>query len=362
MKHLVRGAAVVSLSVCSWAWSQAPNLEAMDIVTKSIPDGPVARVGNTNIEKIDFISLYQSELKAFVEDNPGRELAEGNRVRIALLCINILLEQELLYQEAVMKKLTVDRDEVIRRTEAQFEMLKKRFSRQAGREVTEAELLERLGYEDRSGIEHEIERALLIGAMRRKIVAENAAPLAEETVRKFYEKNKADMKQPARLHLKHISIRGNKNDGAARKAGLAKANTALDRIYAGQLFESVAQEFSDLLDPDKGSDLGLLPAGELPMFMVKAAVAMETGDVSEVIETDTGLHIIQLLAREDAGPLPEKTALKIIRNNLEQQHQRFLVREYCDVLIRGDVPPVRVYLELEENLARIADKPSPGLE
>ena len=362
MNRLAYSAVVIGLCVCCCAWSQAPNLEAMDIVTRSIPDGPVARVGKTSIEKIDFILLYQSELSKFVRENPRRELADGNRVRIALLCINILLEQELLYQESILKKLEVDEDEVKRRSDTQFEQLQKGFSEQAGRAVTEGEVVERLGYEDRVEIEHEIERAMLIAAMRKKIVSDSNSPLSEKSVLEYYEKNKDDMKQPALLHLRHISIRGYKDNPAAQEAGLAKAKKALDRIYSGQLFETVAQEYSELLDPKNGSDLGVVPAGSLPEFMVRAAVNMEAGDVSEVLESDTGLHIIQLVSKGDAGLIPEEEALEAIRGRLAQQHDRLLVREYCDVLISSDVPPVRVYLELEQNLARIADKKLSGIE
>ena len=116
---------------------------------------------------------------------------------------------------------------------------------------------------------------------RGKIVADSAAAIPDETGLEAYEQNKSEMVLPMFLHLKHISIRGYANDDAARKAGLAKANMALDKIYAGQVFDRVAEEFSELMDPENGCDLGMVPIGSLPVFMAKAAVPLEIGDVSD---------------------------------------------------------------------------------
>lgn len=354
MKFRMLSVLGLCLGLTTFGWSQAPNLDKMDIVVKSVPDGPVARVGDTNIGKLDFLLLYQSELRAFVTDNPGRVLEDGNRIRIALVCINILLEQELLYQEALKFELKPDAARINEGAAAQFDRLQKGFSSQAGRELTEPEVLERLGYTSKDDIKREVERVFLVGAMRDKIVDEQAEELPQATLEEIYEKDKSMLTRPTRLHVKHISIKGDKSDNASYTAGLAKANKALDSIYSGQSFENVAQEYSELLDPKNGSDLGLVPADVLPAFFVKAAVNMELGDISEIIESPTGLHIIELVAREDGGEIPKEKAMEIIRANLTQRQSRLVVRTYCDRLML-DGAKVKVFLELEENLARMSD-------
>lgn len=361
MRYIVYAVLIILGGTWSSGWAQAPDLQSMDIVTRSIPDGPIARVGKTNIQKIDFILLYQSELNSYLEQNSDKELNDGNRVRIALLCINILLEQELLYQESVAKKVSVDDAEVKRRADVQFNRLKEGFVQQAGRDVTEAEILDRLGFEKRSDINFEIRRSMLVSTMRNQILIENAESLSNDIVQEFYEKNKKSMVISAGFHLKHISIRGAENDATARGEGLEKANKALNKIFSGQLFDTVANEYSELLDPERGCDLGMLPAGALPPYMVKAAVNLEVGDVSDVIKSDTGIHIILLVAQEKGGAVPEEQALKIVRARLVKERGRLLVREYCDRLILAGAP-VRVFLELEQNLARSGDQKSLGSE
>jgi parvulin-like peptidyl-prolyl isomerase len=356
----------VNICVCVFAlalgWSsmgssQAPNLAAMDIVTKSMPDGPVARVGKTNIEKLDFLMLYQAELGAFGQQSDGKNLTDGDRVRIALLVINVLLEEELLYQEAILSKLSVDKAEVKRRADDQITQLQKALSEQLKRDVGEAELLKQLEYESRAEVELDIERKMLITAMRAKIVKERSETIPDEIVRAAYDKSKSEMVLPSLLHLKHISVRGYADDPEDRKAGLAKANKALNSIYSGKVFDTVAQEFSERLDPVKGCDLGMAPVQALPPFMVEAALKMEIGDVSDVIESETGLHIIYLVAREAGGTIAADKGLKIVRQRLAMEQKRLLVREYCDNLILSGTP-VRVFLELKENLRRNAKKES----
>jgi parvulin-like peptidyl-prolyl isomerase len=278
-------------------------------------------------------------------------LDDVNRVRIALLCINILLEEELLYQEAQMMKLTVKDKAVKQQAGVQIEQLRKAFSAQTGRDATAEDVYKQLGYSNRSEIENEVKRKMLIVEMRKHIVKERSKDIPEDKISAAYDQNKESMVLPMQLHLKHISIKGYESDAADREAGIAKANKALDKIFSGQRFETVAQEFSELLDPANGSDLGLLPVGALPPFMVSTAVAMEIGDVSDVIKTHTGLHIILLVDRKESGEIPKEKALDLIRSRMGQDQERLLVREYCDHLIQGGAD-VHVYLELEENLAR----------
>ena len=62
MKHL----AYIFLAAavfCGFAAAQAPPLSQMDIVLKSVPDGPVAKVGDHVIDRVEFIRFYENELQ-----------------------------------------------------------------------------------------------------------------------------------------------------------------------------------------------------------------------------------------------------------------------------------------------------------
>lgn len=349
--------ALLALLMCASALTvaQAPDLESMDIVTKSVPDGPVARVGKHIIEKIDFVLLYHSKLNRFAQNNPDVTLRDENRVRIALNCMKILVEQELLHQEAVTHKLSVSADEVNKQADAQYERLKKGFSKTAGRDVTEKEILERLGYQHRNEINDEIKRAILIANMRKRIMEEHKKSIPDSAIEEMYEKNKERFVALDITHLRQIFIKAETTDAALRAVANKKAVAALERLFSGQRFDTVAKEVSQATDAEKGGDMGFTPTLGLLPVMSEALKSMENDDISEVLESEFGYHIIQLVARKTTEGVPKDKAYSMIRNQMSRQQGQLVVRQYCDRLIKSGTR-VDVFLELEENLARITGK------
>jgi parvulin-like peptidyl-prolyl isomerase len=79
---------------------------------------------------------------------------------------------------------------------------------------------------------------------------------------------------------------------------------------------------------------------------------MQADDISDVIESKYGYHIIQLIEKTAAEAVEKEEALKVIRAQLVGRQANLVVRQYCDRLIASKTP-VTIFLELEENLARI---------
>lgn len=344
-----------------WASAQAPDLASMDIVQKSVPDGPVIRVGRQTIADIDFVLLYRSELNRFAQTNPTAPLTDENRVRIALYCVDILVEQELLYQEAVRHQLPAPADEVTKQATAQYERLRKGFSQTAGREVTESEILDRLGYQDRSEINDEIKRAILVAMMRKRIMSEHEKSISDSAIAEVYEENKAQFSTPDRVHLRQIFMLAESTDAAVRVAAKQKAADALERLFSGQRFETVAKEVSESSDAAQGGDMGFKAVEVVLPVMREALKSMQAEDISEVLESEFGYHIIQLVARKDAQDIPKDKAYSIIRSQLVKQESQQVVRQYCDRLIESNTR-VDVFLEMEQNLALLSGQANVTLE
>jgi peptidyl-prolyl cis-trans isomerase SurA len=76
-----------------------------------------------------------------------------------------------------------------------------------------------------------------------------------------------------------------------------RAEQALAKLRAGAPFAQVAAGYSDAQDALKGGELGWRPADRLPPLFAEALQKMKPGDVSDVLRSPSGFHIIKLLDR-----------------------------------------------------------------
>ncbi len=93
-----------------------------------------------------------------------------------------------------------------------------------------------------------------------------------------------------------------------------KAEEVLARLQGGEEFAFLAGEYSeDVSSRERGGDMGFLPRGITPPEIEDAAFSLEVGGISEIIESQFGFHIVQVLEREEREIAPE------IFENLRQQ-------------------------------------------
>ncbi len=119
----------------------------------------------------------------------------------------------------------------------------------------------------------------------------------ESKIREQYESSLSQYQSPERRRVSHISFELGDDEAAAQ----AKAQAALVRVKAGEDFATLAKELSeDTLSGEEGGDLDWMTLDDEDAF-TKAVFALENGATSEIVTTDSDLHILKITDLEPAA-------------------------------------------------------------
>lgn len=346
-------AAVVAVSTCLAAWAQAPNLEGLDLVLDVVPAGPVALVNNRPIPSEDFVELYKGELNRYQQLRPEDTISDAFRIGLALRCMRILIEKEVLLQEAEKRKLTLTEEFVQEQWAKEVELLGKQLSGGRSEPLSEDEILKQAGATREEAIA-QLRKALLVEKMREIIAKESGVTVTDEEVKQQFEQmHKDNARQPDRAHLRQIFVRAprqNANGAAAlRDDARKKAEDALSRIQSGRKFDAVAKEVSDEPFRSKGGDLGPARIDTMPDFMAEAARSLKPGEMSGVIESDFGYHIIELLELIPGEEITFEKAAPFIKNTLLLRKTNRAVETFCQEATK-DEDAIQTALDLDRKL------------
>ena len=141
-----------------------------------------------------------------------------------------------------------------------------------------------------------------------------AAEVDDAAIEAEYQANLAAYSQPEQRQVAHIML--NKGEGAADKLQAIR-----ERLTAGESFAELAQaESDDVFSGANGGELDWMEQGTLDPAFDEAAFALaETGDVSPVVESEFGFHLITLLDKRDAKTKPQAEVRDAIAAHLAQE-------------------------------------------
>ena len=134
------------------------------------------------------------------------------------------------------------------------------------------------------------------GEILEEDVVEAYAVENEAELKALFESRAAEFSEPERVHARHIlKLVGAEASAEEQNTAKAAVQAARDRVAAGEDFVTVAAEVSeDVGTAPNGGDMGLFARGDNDSAIDEAAFALETGGLSEVIQSAYGFHVIQV--------------------------------------------------------------------
>jgi peptidyl-prolyl cis-trans isomerase C len=232
-----------------------------------------------------------------------------------------LINIEVLYQKG--KKLTVK--DLEQKVDDKVGQTRKQFPSQAdfekalkGANITENKLKDLA------------RRNIVIDNLMQKEVFSKIT-VTEADAKKFYDDNPDKFKMPERTQASHILISADqKATPEDKKKAKEKAEAIRKRVAKGEDFAAVAKAESNCPSAAKGGDLGYFGKGQMVPEFEKAAAALKLGELSDVVESPFGYHIIKVMDRKPADTVKFAEVKDKIEDYLKGQKAQKPMSDYVE--------------------------------
>lgn len=294
----------------------APAAEPAKPVPATLPD-VVARVNGENIPKAELQDAIAS-----LEMQAGRQVPAEERDQVFRSVLDQLVTGHVLLQESRNRKVDVPDAEI----DARFAQLRQRFPSEE--EFKKALASRNLSVEK---ARDEMRKQLAIEKMIETAVG-GEVKVTDQDVKAFYDKNPDKFQQPEAFRASHILVMVPQGATPEQKQeARAKIDDVLKKVKAGGDFAELARTNSQDGSAAQGGDLNFFVRGQMVEPFQKAVESLQVGQVSDVVETQFGYHVIKLTEKRPARtvPLPEVNA-KIAEFLVAQQR-----REKANAFVEG---------------------------
>ncbi len=271
--------AAVAVPTATWSRVATPIAPSVSTSVPSVPTSQpaasdiAARVNGQDISMADFQKEVGREQAAQGID-PNSTNGQAQLVQVRQQVLDTLIDNVLIQQAAAKEGVVISDADVNAAMQQMISQVGGDAAFQQslaamGQTLDEARALQKMG--------------MLTNAMRDRVIA-NITNTAEQ------------------VHARHILVDSE-----------ATAQSVLAQLQAGADFAQLAKQVSqDTLTRDRGGDLDWFPRGWLPSKEVEdAAFALQPGQISGVVQSSFGYHIIQVIERDPARTLTPEQMLKL---------------------------------------------------
>ena len=283
--------------------------------------GKIAVVNGSVIMQEDFDREMGRVRQQFLRS--GKPLTDSQIPTIKKQVLESLIDFELLYQESQKKAIKIDEAAV----DEQVMKMKKRFP-------TEAEFknaVTKMNFSE-TALKAHIKRSLATQQFIGTYIGKNDT-VSDQEIKAFYESHPNLFKQPEQVRASHILIKVEPQANESQKAvAQKKMEDIQNKQKKGEDFAALAKEFSQCPSSSKNGDLGYFSRGKMLKPFEEAAFALKPGEVSDIVETRFGYHLIKVTDKKSENTIAFDEAKYRIGAYLNQKKVQKEVKLYVQKL------------------------------
>jgi len=296
-----------------------------------LPVGSVAQTLDRIIAVVDEEVVLLSELEAqvqfFAMNNRVDPATPGLREQV----LENMITERLIIAKAREDSVTVTDEEV----QKQLDMVLQQRVQQVGSEARLEEIYGMPIARIRLEFRDEMRKNLIAQKLQQQRFSETS--IGRREVEEFYRTYKDSLPRvPEEVELSHI-LKIPTVSEAAREATRARLEELRDSIRAGTDFGAIARQYSE--DPGSapaGGDLGLVRRGLFVKEFESAVFSLDEGQMSDIVETPFGLHLIQLLERRGDAVRARHILLRMERTEADDDSARAALARLRERALEGE--------------------------
>ena len=259
----------------------------------------IAEVNESGITSNQLQSAFLNTISRY-DDAVLSSLDQAAIVSFKKNILSQLIDYELLYQQAQTEKVKISNDEI----DLEIDGIKDNFS--SPEEFNEALKANNITIVQ---LKEDIKRQLMINSILEE--TRNQISISDEELLEYYNENKDSFLEPEQVHARHILVETEE-----------EANNLLLQLKEGLTdFAELAKEKSIGPSAPNGGDLGFFARGQMVKEFEDAAFSLEPSEISGVVQTQFGYHIIKCEERKEEYSPTFEEAKERISNTLIYQRE-----------------------------------------
>ncbi len=288
-------------------------------VWAEIFDQVVARVNNEIITRSDLEERAAMEISR-MQASGQTDMPNFDEMKSMML--DRIIQEKLIIFDGKRIGLNIDEKKV----EAALDEIRNRNNLQEG---DLEKMLEKEGrsIEDyKENIRNQILLSRVIG-----LQVKGRIKVSDDELKKYYHEHQKEYWNPPKINVRHILfILEETLPEKDVKTKEQKAQEVMRKLKSGEKFETMAQLYSEDVSAQNGGDLGILERGKMIPEFENAAFALKEGEISEIIRSPYGIHIIKVDKIIPGQTTPIEEVRDKITNTLSMEKFQDQYQEYIE--------------------------------